>query len=415
MSRSPIKTPAFRLFWLGQILTQTGSEVSLLALPVVAASLLHCTASQISMLVVLEFLPPILLGLHIGAIFDWYASRALLIASDLARGALLVLTAVLYAVGRLDYAVLCGITVMLSVFRTIFDSGYVVFIKRIVNADQLAETNISLGRARSFAETAGPSSGGFLIAALGAANALIVDAVTFFCSAMSLGFVRETVPREVAKRAHPFQDIAGGARVIAQNSTLKLMIGVSALWNLFYAMMWTLYVVYLLRDMALDMRVIGLTYLPGGIGFFFGTTLLSRLRNRYDLKATATLGIWITVAWALLTATADGSAFAKAAFIFGASFFFAMGQALYNISSMTLRQLSTPDEFMGRVGALASVLFRSTMPLGAMLAGALSSVLTLRQIMMVGTAGLALAALILTMSKVGKTVAVPLLTSSEAS
>jgi hypothetical protein len=56
---------------------------------VVAASLLHCTGAQIGVLVALEFLPPLLLGLHIGALFDLYASKAILIGSDLARGTLL--------------------------------------------------------------------------------------------------------------------------------------------------------------------------------------------------------------------------------------------------------------------------------------------------------------------------------------
>ena len=396
-----------RLFWLGQLLTLTGSEVSLLALPVVAASLLHCTGAQIGVLVALEFLPPLLLGLHIGALFDLYASKAILIGSDLARGTLLAAIPVLYATGGLHFGVLCVLTVLLNVLRTVFDSGYPVLIKRIVEVDQLGTTNVSLGKARSFAETAGPPLGGFLIAAMGAAQAVIADAVSFFCSALFMGFVRERAPQAAAGRVNPLKDVLGGARIIARNPVLKLLIGVSAMWNLFYAMIWTLYIAYLLRVLELDTRIIGLTYLSGGIGFFVGSALLSWLRKSLSLQATATVGIWITVGWGILAAAADGEMRAKTALVFLASFAFALGQALYNISALTLRQLSTPEEYLGRVSAMASVLFRSTMPFGALLAGAFSEFLSLRQIMLIGTAGLALSALILTILRPRNAEAIP--------
>jgi predicted MFS family arabinose efflux permease len=394
--------PGLRLFWLGQLLTLTGSEVSLLALPVVAASLLHCTGSQIGVLVALEFLPPVLLGLHIGALFDRYASKAILVGSDLARGVLLATIPVLYVAGRLEFVTLCVLTVLLNVLRTVFDSGYPVFIKRIVEVEQLAATNVSLGKARSFAEAAGPPLGGFLIAAAGAAQAVVADAASFFCSALLMSFVRERAPRRVASEANPLKDVLGGARIIARNPVLKLMIGVSATWNLFYAMMWTLYIAYLLRVLVLDTRIIGLTYISGGLGFFLGSALLSRLRKTLSLQTTATIGIWITVAWGLLTAMADGEMLIRATLVFLASFAFAFGQALYNISSLTIRQLATPEEYLGRVSALASVLFRSTMPIGALLAGMLSQMMTLRQVMLLGTAGLALSAFILTVSRSGQ-------------
>jgi hypothetical protein len=64
--------------------------------------------------------------------------------------------------------------------------------------------------------------------------------------------------------------------------------------------------------------------------------------------------------------------------------------------------LATPEEYLGRVSALASVLFRSTMPIGALLAGMLSQMMTLRQVMLLGTAGLALSAFILTVSRSGQ-------------
>ena len=70
-TRSPLWRHAdFRRLWIGQTISETGSRVSMLAIPLVAVLALHADAFAVGLLGTFEYLPFLLVGLPAGVWVD---------------------------------------------------------------------------------------------------------------------------------------------------------------------------------------------------------------------------------------------------------------------------------------------------------------------------------------------------------
>ena len=94
--------PDFLKLWTGQSISELGSQVSGLAIPLLAAISLHATPFQFSLLGVMGFLPFILFALPAGVWVDRLRRRYILIVGDAARAVLLAIIPILWALGELQ-------------------------------------------------------------------------------------------------------------------------------------------------------------------------------------------------------------------------------------------------------------------------------------------------------------------------
>src|SRR5207253_7390967 len=85
----------FSLLWAGQSVSRLGSQVSLLAIPLVAIDTLHANAFAVGVLTSMETAPFLLVGLPAGAWVDRLRRRPVLVAADVGRA--LVLASILSA------------------------------------------------------------------------------------------------------------------------------------------------------------------------------------------------------------------------------------------------------------------------------------------------------------------------------
>lgn len=79
----------FRWLWTGDSISQLGSQVTQLALPLIAVLYLHASTLEVGLVVALESAAFLLVGLPAGAWCDRVRRRPVMIAADLARAALL--------------------------------------------------------------------------------------------------------------------------------------------------------------------------------------------------------------------------------------------------------------------------------------------------------------------------------------
>ena len=82
--------PDFLKLWIGQTISVFGSQITILALPLVAASLLRASPMEMGMLLAVETVPYLLVGLFAGVWVDRRPRRPILIATNLGRAALLL-------------------------------------------------------------------------------------------------------------------------------------------------------------------------------------------------------------------------------------------------------------------------------------------------------------------------------------
>lgn len=135
--------PDFVKLWAGQAVSQVGSQVSFLALPLVAALALDASPIQMGLLTAAGALPTLIVGLHAGAIVDRHRRRPILIGGDLGRAALLALVPLAWAFDGLTMGFLYVVVLLMGGLGLFFDLAHQAFFPSIVPRERLVEATPS--------------------------------------------------------------------------------------------------------------------------------------------------------------------------------------------------------------------------------------------------------------------------------
>ena len=197
--------PDFLKLWTAETISVFGSEFTGLALPLVAVLLLDASAFAVSALVVIEFLPFILFAIPAGVWVDRLRRKPILVLGDLSRAALLVTIPIAYALDALTMGHLYVVGFLVGIGTVFFDVAYQSYLPALVEREQLVDGNSKLEVSRSTSRLAGPGAAGGLISVLGAPVAILMDAISFFVSAIFLFAIRkpETLPEQEEGVARP--------------------------------------------------------------------------------------------------------------------------------------------------------------------------------------------------------------------
>src|SRR4051812_25383262 len=197
--------PDFMKLWTGQTISEFGSQISGLAVPILAARSLHATPFEFAALGVLGFLPFILFALPAGVWVDRLRRRYILIAGDAARAVLLALIPILWAFGVLQIWHLLVLQFVIGVFTVFFDVAYQSYLPALIDREHLVDGNSKLQLTVSVTQVAGPPVSGALIAAIGAAYSIVVDAISYVLSTIFMIGMhhRETPPKHDATNPRP--------------------------------------------------------------------------------------------------------------------------------------------------------------------------------------------------------------------
>ncbi len=194
------RDPNFRALWFGQLISIFGDRftyLALLAVIVARARTPENPAAELALLPLVSFLPAILFGPWIGAWIDRNDTRRVLIASDAARG--VVVLAMIPATLAGGLPALFALVFLLYVANTFFLPARSAIMPLLVPEERLTEAN-SLATFAGVAATIGGSlAGGFLVARFGWRWGFALDAATYFVSVVALWMIR-IPPRTGAAR-----------------------------------------------------------------------------------------------------------------------------------------------------------------------------------------------------------------------
>jgi len=195
----------FRRLWVGETISQFGSQVSLLAIPYIATVLLKATAFEVALLGALQFLPFLLFTLPAGAWVDRLRRRPILISGDLVRVVTLGTIPVAWGLGVLTIWQLYLVSFVAGIATVFFDVAYQSYLPSLVGREALVEGNAKLSASEASAQVVGPGLGGALIGLVGAPFAIIADALSYLASALFVSAHRafRTTPRGGAARGGP--------------------------------------------------------------------------------------------------------------------------------------------------------------------------------------------------------------------
>src|SRR5262249_45019481 len=181
----------FMKLWSAETISQFGTQVTILAMPLAALKVLGASTFQVGLLTTFEFLPFILVGLQAGVWVDRNKRRGVMIAGDLGRAAALLSVPIVYELGHLTMVQLYAVVLITGVLTVFFDVAYQSYRPSLVDREQLVDGNSKLEISRSAAQLGGPGLAGILIEWLRAPVAILADAFSFLCSAALVIFIRK--------------------------------------------------------------------------------------------------------------------------------------------------------------------------------------------------------------------------------
>lgn len=377
----------FRRLWAAETISQLGTQVTLLALPLAAIVVLKASPFQVGLLGVFEFVPFLLVGLPAGVWVDRLRRRPILVAADVGRALLLGSIPLAHAFGALHLSQLYAVSLLAGVLTVFFDVAYQSVLPSLVGREHLVEGNAKLEGSRSAAQLAGPGLAGLLVGAITAPPAIAVDALSFFASAAFI--LRLRVDESGIAGAAPARrmrtEIAEGVRYVVGHPLLRAIASYTSLSNLFSTMAFAVLLLYEVRELGLSPGVVGLVLTLGNVGVLVGAFAAGRAARRLGV-GRAIVGSAVLCGPAQLMIPLAPKAFPIPVLVAG-QFLLGLGGVVYNVNQVSLRQTITPDHLLGRMNATMRFLVWGTMPLGALLGGALGGAIGLRPTLWVAGAG----------------------------
>src|SRR6266849_2300555 len=150
----------FLLLWTGQSISELGSAVTVLALPLTAVVVLRASVFQVGLLSAATTVPFLLVALPAGLVVDRVAKRTLMIGCDAARMLIIGSVPITAGLGELTLFQLYAVAVATGVLTVFFDVAYQSYTPALIGTDQLTDGNGKLQATQSFAQVAGPGLGG---------------------------------------------------------------------------------------------------------------------------------------------------------------------------------------------------------------------------------------------------------------
>ncbi|MGC9670825.1 MFS transporter [Planosporangium sp. 12N6] len=376
----------FRQLFIADTISQFGTQVTMLALPLVAVLALHADPFEVGVLAACESAAFLLIGLPAGAWVDRMRRRNVLVVGDVGRAVLLGSVPVAWWFGVLTMPQMYAVALLTGMFTVFFDVAYQSYLPHLVGRENLVEGNAKLEAVRGVNYIAGPTAAGLLIGWLTAPVAVVVDALSFAGSALFVGLIRKREPKpERRPDAHLGREIGEGLRFVLGNRLLRSIAMCTGSSNLFSNIGGAMLVVLLARELRLPPGTIGLFFSFGAVGGLLGALAATRVAARIGQGPA----IWIPVAvsgpflllypviqrgW-LLWAAAAGS------------LVYAFSVVVYNITQVSFRQGLTPERLLGRMNATMRFLVWGTMPIGAFIGGVLGRYLGVREALWIAAVG----------------------------
>jgi MFS family permease len=382
-----LRHPDFLKLWTAETVSVFGSQISALAIPIVAATFLHVEAFPFALLGVIEFLPFILFTLPAGAWVDRLRRRPIMITGDLGRAIALLTIPVVYAINPAWLTIwqlylVAFVTGTLTVF---FDVSNQSYLPSIVERDELIEGNSKLQISQSAAQIAGPGIAGFLIGIIGAAFAIVADALSFIWSAFFVFLIRKPEPPVVhpadesgQKRPSIVSDVREGLAFVLRNPSLRGISFGTATSNLFSSMGFAIYILYALNGLGLDATRLGIAFALGNVGALVGAFTANRLAKLFGLGPTIVGSLFVGGFFLLFVAIAPAGDLALP-FLVAGGIFGGLSQMVYNINQVSYRQAICPPRMQGRMNATVRFMVWGTMPIGSLIGGAVASVIGLHE------------------------------------
>ncbi len=386
----------FRRLWAGQAISQVGTQVSILAIPVIAVQLLHAGPIQMGVLNASETLAFLVIGLPAGAWVDRWRKRRVMMRNDLFRALALLTLPLAWLLGGLTFVQLVVVSVVVGACTVFFDVAYQSYLPTMVSGGQLVEGNGKLSSTENAARMAGPALAGGLLQLLAGPLVILIDAISYLFSAAFLRSIGQPDPIPSRDGRRPLRtEIAEGLQFVIRHPLLVRITACTSLSNLANGIFSALEVLFLLKVLRLPTGTLGLVFSAGAVGGLLGAVMSGRVSHLVGegriipLSAVVgSIGLVATPAAALLP-----TQLWQIVLLITSQAVFSAGVVTYNVTQVSFRQRLCPPRLLGRMNASVRFLVWGVVPIGGLLGGLLGELIGVTATLWLAVVGQALAAI----------------------
>lgn len=396
MTEDQLSSPGFRRYWRADAVSGFGTYVTLFALQALVVLTLDGTAADVGWLNSARWLPYLVFGLVVGAIVDGRRRLPLMVGTDLLQGGLLLTIPLLWWLDLLSLPALMVIVFAYGSAAVVNMAATMSFLPRLVDARSLQSAHARIDGADAVSSTAGPAVGGLLVSAIGAPLAVVVDSLTYLCSALTLRRIEVDEPpaRTGVTARGLLSEIAEGVRWAYGGSGLRTLAIATHGWFVGNAIVGVVLAPYALITLDLTAFEFGLVGAVGGVGAVIGASITTWVGRRIGTGRTIILCHSITTVAVLVMVLAGqwSSAVTAISFLMAGQGLLGLAMGMSNSHEMSYRQLVTPDELQARTNTTLRSLNRTVVVIVAPIAGILADAWGIRTMLVVAAATFAVVA-----------------------
>jgi MFS family permease len=375
----------FIRIWFATVVSNAGTQITNLAIPLTAALTLGATPVQMGLLAMAGSLPNLLFGLFAGVWVDRTRRRPILIWADLGRAVLLGTIPLAALVGSLTFVQLWMVAFASSTLSIFFTIASVAVLPSVVKPDQLVEANSKFALTDSVLSIIGPSTAGGLIQLLNAPKAIFLDAISYILSALSISSIN--VPEQSIRpkpiRGHLWTEIREGVQALIRTPLLRAITISGMVGVIGFAIQGAVGILFLTRELGLEPAAIGLLSACGGSGALLAAVIAGRIGRELGIGAAVILGNLLWVLGGLMTPLAGFASLTLPYLVVG-GMMTSFGATIFSVNQMSLRQHLTPVALLGRVTAARRFMIFSLGPVGSAVGGVLGITIGLRTTLILG-------------------------------
>ena len=367
----------YRRLWTSILISSFGAQITLLALPLTAAVLLHATPSQMGILTMMETLPFVLLSLPSGVWLDRVKKLPIYIWGEVAISLAVFSVPVAWYFNMVNMPLLYVVGFVIGAVNTTAGSAAQIVLTQIVPRERLVEAHAKNALATSGAEIGGPAAAGMLVKLLSAPLALCADALLLLSSAAILRGIRVDEVRKPAQDAHFRRDLKEGVQFVFREPLLLSLAAAVGLWELCYNAALVVQILFATRVLGFSEQAVGFSYMGIGLGSIFASFVGHHVSQRIGPGPCMILGMIICgIGWSAL-AVAPVGPLGDFAFIL-MLICYSIGGVFIFINFLALRQSVTPEPMLGRMTSTMRWLIVLPAGPGALLGGWMGEHISLR-------------------------------------
>lgn len=279
--RSALRSRPLIALLTAEGVSSLGSQMTFLALPWFVL-VTTGSAAKMSIVLAVEILPIALLGIPSGALVARLGARTTMVLGDAGRAPLMLAIPLLHEAGLLSFPLLLVCVFALGCFFAPYFASQRLILPELVGDDEatVAQANAVVEGTQRATALLGPALAGILIAVIGAANVLYVDAASYFISFLIL--VTLVPRRPPVPASEDSRGLLAGIRFLFRDRLLRLLSVTALFLNMFGQMLSASLPVLAYEEFDRSSRVAGLFFAAFGAGSLVGVALALKLVPRYD-------------------------------------------------------------------------------------------------------------------------------------